>query len=391
MKKRDYYAPYYDEDFFEEIALTDKSEDLIETWAKCPTPESTKNVTVAEYTPQSNLELPRTELGDPPVEITDAHNHLDGYSPDVLLEMMNRAGVSKVMNLSGLRQKSEILEEQKRLNSVMGDRLMTAAPLPWHEVSKDGAVDRFCSRLEDYEENGVVALKIYKKLGLVTRDEYGDGELLELTDKRFDPIWEKCSELNFPIFVHQADPEAFFHEIDKNNERLEELGAHRDWSWYDPEGKLPSRQELLKKLERVIASHPETIFISVHVGNDVENLQNVSRLLDRYPNMWVDISARVAGLGRQPNLSRKFFRNHPDRVIFGSDLPPHHEMYAQYRRFFETDDDNFAYPTHVSGQGSWRISGIDLSEEIVKKLYRENMEKLLSVDHAKLIEENRSQ
>ncbi|MCF7875836.1 amidohydrolase [Candidatus Bipolaricaulota bacterium] len=391
MKKKNYYAPYYNEDFFEEIASTNKSDDLIETWAKHPTPGNTNNISVAEYTPQSNLELPRTELDDPPVEITDAHNHLDGYNPEVLLKMMDKAGIGKIMNLSGLRQKPELLAEQDRLNSVMGDRLMTAAPLPWHEVSKDGAVDKFCRWLEEYEENGVVALKIYKKLGLVTRDEYGNGELLELTDGRFNPVWKKCSKLNFPIFIHQADPEAFFHKIDKNNERLEELGAHRDWSWYDPEGELPSREELLRNLERVIASNPETIFVSVHVGNDVENLQNVSRMLGKYPNMWVDISARVAGLGRQPNLARKFFQKHPDRVIFGSDLPPHHEMYSRYRRFFETDDDNFKYPTHVSGQGNWRVSGISLSDEVVNKLYKKNMEKLLSIDHSKLISENRGQ
>lgn len=388
MNKKNYYAPYYDEDFFEKLAANERSKDIIEMWARYADPESINNITIAEFTPESNLKLPRTELGEPICEIIDGHNHLDGYNPDIMLDLMNEAGVEKVVNLSMLRQKQELLEERNRLKSVMGDRLITAAPLPWQNVSKNGAINKFCNWLEEYKKKGFFALKIYKKLGLVTRDTYGDGKLLELTDDRFTPIWEKCAELNFPIFIHQADPAGYFKKKDKNNERLEELGAHPDWYWYDPEGETPSREKLLSDLEKVISNHPDTIFISVHMGNDVENLRNVSRMLNKYPNMWVDVSARVAELGRQPNLARKFFLKHSKRIIFGTDLPPHPEMYSRYRRFFETDDDNFMYPTHVSGMGNWRISGIDMPDEPLLELYRGNFEKLLIRDHSELISEN---
>lgn len=373
MKKENFYAPYYDEEFFRFLNAADEESDSMANWYKVPSEEGTNHVKVAHYTPRSNLVLPRTELkkDDLAYDIIDGHNHLDSYAPRALRQVMEEGGVGSIMNLSGHRKSGELLEEKSRLEEVLGDRLLTAAPLPWNEISRDGA-EKLCDLLKRYRERGVAALKVYKKLGLTLRDEWGDGSLLELDDRRFDPVWELCGKLGMPVFIHQGDPEAFFHPIDENNERLEELGAHPDWSWFDPRGDLPGRAELLEKLERVIARHEKTRFISVHVGNNPEDLGEVARALEEYPNLWVDISARVAELGRQPNRARKFFLNYQDRILFGTDLPPHPEMYRRYRRFLETDDDNFRYPTHVSGQGNWRISGIYLPEEVLRKVYREN-------------------
>jgi len=103
----------------------------------------------------------------------------------------------------------------------------------------------------------------------------------------------------------------------------------------------------------------------------------VAKLLDRYPNLSVDISARAAELGRQPYTARKFFLHYADRILFGADLLPDVEMYRLYYRFLETADEYFEYPSHASRQGRWNIYGLFLPADVLEKVYRANALKLL--------------
>jgi predicted TIM-barrel fold metal-dependent hydrolase len=191
-----------------------------------------------------------------------------------------------------------------------------------------------------------------------------------------------------PVAIHVSDPEAFFLPTDGTNERFEELNNHPDWSFHGKD--FPSNQELLDARNRVIAKHPKTQFIVLHVGNDAENLLYVSECMDRFPNMTVEMAARVGELGRQPRMSRKFFDKYQDRILFGTDAVPNgtdtpqqifgDELYQIYYRFLETEDEYFDYaPAPVPPQGRWRISGLGLPEQILRKIYSGNAERLLNL------------
>jgi predicted TIM-barrel fold metal-dependent hydrolase len=130
--------------------------------------------------------------------------------------------------------------------------------------------------------------------------------------------------------------------------------------------------------------------VVLHVGNFAENLANVAENLDRFPNMTVDIAARIGELGRQPRSARKFFETYQDRILFGTDATPHGEEYPQqvfndqlyeiYYRFLETDDEYFDYaPAKIPPQGRWRIYGINLPETVLRKVYFENAARQLKV------------
>ena len=149
-------------------------------------------------------------------------------------------------------------------------------------------------------------LKILKTLGLYLRENITSGTLVKIDDARFDPMWDACGQLNLPVAIHISDPMAFFTPTDRFNERYEELNNHPDWSFYG--GDFPSNDELIAARNRVIARHPKTQFVTLHVGNFAEDLQNVSENLDRFPNMSVDIAARIGELGRQPMNCAKVLR-----------------------------------------------------------------------------------
>jgi predicted TIM-barrel fold metal-dependent hydrolase len=198
--------------------------------------------------------------------------------------------------------------------------------------------------------------------------------LVRVDDERLAPIFERAGELGIPVMVHIGDPEAFFLPIDANNERFEELAAHPDWSFY---GSQYGKHDLLEQRDRVFRRHPSTTFVAAHIAENSEDLQRVSAMLEACPNVVVDISARASELGRQPYAARKFFLRFADRILFGSDLVPGVEMYRLYYRFLETADEYFEYPTHASGQGRWYIYGLDLPDDVLHKVYRENALRLL--------------
>ena len=93
----------------------------------------------------------------------------------------------------------------------------------------------------------------------------------------------------------------------------------------------------------LVERHPRTTFIGAHVGCYAENLAWVGALLDRCPNFYVDIAARIGELGRQPYSARRFFTQYADRILFGIDAGPDLETYRLYYRFLETDDEYFNY------------------------------------------------
>jgi predicted TIM-barrel fold metal-dependent hydrolase len=148
--------------------------------------------------------------------------------------------------------------------------------------------------------------------------------------------------------------------------------------------------DLLEARNRVFARHPKTQFIALHVGNRPEDLGYVSECLDRMPNMHVEMAARLNELGRQPRQARKFFEKCQDRIMMGTDAAPHgtetpqqifgDELYEIYFRFLETEDEYFDYaPAQVPPQGRWRISGLGLPDEILRKVYNANAARLLNL------------
>jgi predicted TIM-barrel fold metal-dependent hydrolase len=227
--------------------------------------------------------------------------------------------------------------------------------------------------LDDAVRRGARGLKVLKDLGLEDRDK--SGKLIAADDPRLDPVWEECGRLGIPVAIHVTDPEAFFHPINGYNERYEELIEHPDWSFYDHG--FPTKEEVLAQRDRMFAKHPHTQFISLHVANWPENLDYVSSLLDRLPNVSVEFGAREAELGRQPRRAREFFLKYQDRIMFGTDATPDLDMYRNHFRWLETADEYFDYSGYP-GQGRWKIYGMQLPDDVLEKVYHLNAERLFS-------------
>lgn len=236
-------------------------------------------------------------------------------------------------------------------------------------------VEQTLDILRAHVKRGARGLKILKELGLHYRD--GQGNLVHINDSRLAPVWEEAGKLGIPVLMHHADPYGFFQPVTPENEHYETMLKYPAWSFADP--KFPRFQELLDRRDDVIQRHQNTTFLLAHMANFPENLAYVSRLLDENPNVYVDISARIDELGRQPYTAREFLIRHQDRVFFGTDMPASPEMYRCYFRFLETRDEYFIHPDYdgTFDRYHWHIYGLGLPSGVLKKIYYGNALKLI--------------
>jgi predicted TIM-barrel fold metal-dependent hydrolase len=326
---------------------------------------------LSHFQPKSMLVTKEHYVERAKFPVIDYHNHLDSLEPLDVLRVMDACGIEKIVNIT-MKTGEDALRMIDRFQAADARRFATIGWMDWSDVTEPDFIARTLHRLEILVEHGTVGIKFWKDLGLSVRD--AGGELLRVDDERLAPVFDKAAELGIPVMFHIADPDAFFLPIDAQNERYEELAAHPDWGFY---GSQYSKSELLDQRDRVIARHPKTTFVAAHVAESGENLARVHNLLEIYPNVLIDISARASELGRQPYSARELFLKFSDRILFGSDLLPDESMYRLYFRFLETADEYFEYPSHASRQGRWNIYGLHLPDEVLRKVYRENALRLL--------------
>jgi len=336
----------------------------------------TGDLKLLDWRPTSQLVVKKTQVLKPKYPVIDIHNHLgDLENTERYLEEMDKAGVWKCVSLDGRSADDFYIEHLKVSHAVAKDRFIVFFRPDFSNIDNPNFGQKEAEKLEKAVKLGSRGLKISKVLGLTVKDK--SGKIVPVDDPRIDPIWAKCGELSIPVMIHVSDPKAFFTPVDEFNERYDELGAHPDWSFYG-DG-YPSKEEILAQRNRVIARHPNTIFIGAHMGTLPEELHIVANWLDLYPNFYVDIDARISELGRQPYTARKFMIKYQDRVLFGTDTRPNAESYNIYYRFLQTDDEYIDPAGGHHLQGRWNIYGIHLPDEVLEKLYNKNALKLLGI------------
>ena len=372
--------------------------------SKSQPPTTAQPLPLADYEPTSMLHAEETHVERAAFPVVDVHTHITVSArsehgvelaaertylgkPNELLPVMDRKNIRAMVNLTGGYDEG-LTQVITKYDEAFSGRFYSLTEPCYARFLEPDYPRIQADAIERAHRAGAKGLKILKTLGLYLRANITSGKLVRIDDPRFDPMWDTCGQLNMPVAIHVSDPIAFFTPTDRFNERYEELNNHPDWSFYDHD--FPSNAELLEARNRVIQRHPRTQFLVLHVGNFAENLDNVSENLDRFPNMTVDIAARIGELGRQPRRSGRFFDRYQDRVLFGTDATPHGDEFPQqvfndklyeiYYRFLETEDEYFDYaPAKVPPQGRWRIYGIGLPQSILSKVYNQNAARLLQI------------
>jgi predicted TIM-barrel fold metal-dependent hydrolase len=269
-----------------------------------------------------------------------------------------------MVNLSGVGG-DKLKQSIANIKANAPKRFIVFTNIDFAGIGEPGWTAKAVARLEDDVKSGANGLKIFKSLGFSVKDK--TGKRVPVNDPALDAIWQKCGELGIPVLIHTADPKPFWDPLDENNERWLELKTHpgRKRSATDPE----PFEKLIEEQHNIFKKHPKTTFIAAHFGWYANDLATLGKLLDAMPNVVVEFGAVIAELGRQPREAKQFFTKYQDRILFGKDswVP---DEYNTYFRVLETADEYFPY--HKRYHAFWRMYGMDLPDEILKKVYYKN-------------------
>jgi len=320
-----------------------------------------------KYDPPSTLIVPEHKLTRSKYPFIDIHNHqpsMGSQNLQSLLKDMDQLNMAVMVNLSGSNGNA-LKQAADNIKANAPKRFIVFANINFSGIGENGWTEKAVRQLEEDVKNGANGLKIFKSLGFSVKDN--TGKRVTVDDVRLDGIWEKCGQLKIPVIIHTADPKSFWDPMDERNERWLELKTHagRKRSNTDP----APFETLIQEQHNMFKKHPKTTFIAAHFGWFPNDLARLGKLLDEMPNVVVEFGAVIAELGRQPKAAKSFFTKYQDRILFGKDswVP---EEYATYFRVLETEDEYFPY--HKKYHAFWRMYGMGLPDDILKKVYYKN-------------------
>jgi len=322
---------------------------------------------VEEYEPISTLKVPEHKPTRSKFPFIDVHNHqwiMPIQNLDKLVTEMDSLNMGVMVNLSGFRGK--VLEwSLDNVNNSFPNRFVIFLNINFERLDDEGWPQEELSMLEEGVKQGVKGLKVYKGLGLTDKDN--EGKRIAIDDPRLDPIWAKCGELGIPVLIHSGEPNSFWNPKDKHNERWLELKQEPS-RYRDPE-KYPSFEEVMAEQHHVFRKHPQTKFINAHLGWFGNDLERLGKLFDEMPNVYTELGAVLAELGRQPKFARAWMIQYQDRIMFGKDTYKMDEYYT-YFRVLETGDEYFNY--YRKRHAHWKMYGLELPDSVLRKVYYQN-------------------
>ena len=325
-----------------------------------------------EYNPPSTLVVPEHHITRAKFPFIDVHSHqwrMDTMDMTPVVQDMDAMNMGIMVNLSG-RGGEKLKMMVDNVKEKFANRIVVFTNINIRSIDDPDWAEETIKQIEYDVKNGARGLKIYKSQGMHNTDN--EGNRIPINDPRIDPVWAKCGELGIPVLIHSADPRPFWQPHDKNNERWLELKLRprRKRSATDP----ASWEQIISEQHDMFKKHPNTTFINAHMGWHANNLKRLGELLDEMPNMYVGIGAVIAELGRQPRMANRFFEKYQDRVLFGKDSwKP--EEFPTYFRVLESDDEYFPY--YKKYHAYWKMYGLALPDEILKKLYYKNALKII--------------
>ena len=332
---------------------------------------------IREYKPESTLVVPQHPVPKARFPVIDFHGHPPQLtSPEALASVVKALDDLNVqrMVVNNPQLRGDLLKQWIGVAnaSPYADRFIYFTSIGFGREIGPGFGQAAAEQLEADIKAGAKGIQeIAKSFGINVKK--ADGSRLQLDDPELDQIWQTAARLNIPVFIHTADPAEFFQPMDYQNERWLEMALYPDRRYFD-RTRFPSFEELMGERDRLLARHPKTRFVTAHLGWHANDLARLGRMFDEMPNVYSEIGAVLYDIGRQPRTAREFFTKYQDRLLFGKDsFQP--DEYPYYWRVLETSDEYFDY--YRDYHAFWKLYGIALPDDVLKKLYFENALKII--------------
>jgi len=313
----------------------------------------------------------------------DGHVHFPGDHPEAVevIEDLDLLVLNIAIGKESYEWTRRIIHLYRDLSRSHPGRFAWCTAFSPYGIDKPGYADRVIARLDQDIEDGAVACKIWKNVGMEIRDAAGQYVLPDHV--AYHPIYRHLEQRGLPLLAHTAEPLACWLPLSNPSPHQGYYSRNPQWHMYGRTG-FPSHETILAARDRVMEQYPELRVIGAHLGSMEHDLGAISERLDRYPNFAIDTSARTADLGmHDPEKVREFFIKYSDRIIYGTDVAQHDIFYSEadpgererrllaYRKCFETDTAFFESDEILEIKGC-RTRGIRLPSDVLQQLYVDN-------------------
>ncbi len=330
------------------------------------------NILLKDHAPKSSVVTKETHVIEAKYPAIDSHVHLVARTPqevDDWVRTMDEVGIEISVVLTRAIG-DEFAALVKLLKGTHSKRFELYCGMDFNGIDKKDYPAKVTEQLERCHDMGAIGVGEItdKGTGITQNDNLPPDKRLHPDDERLDKFWAKCAELKMPINLHVADHPSCWTPLDVFQERTPD---YQHFNLFNKD--IPSFNELIEKRNRTLQKHPKTIFIACHLGNQGHNLTALSQDMDKYPNLYLDTSARDYEMGRTPRSSAKFLNKYRDRIVFGTDMGRQKNMYQIHWRLLETDDE------YIPGRVGWRYYGLDLPDATLKAIYRNTAQRVFNI------------
>ncbi len=280
------------------------------------------------------------------------------------------------------------IEEQRRiaikLVKAFPKQLAYATTFSLDNWDSDGWQQKQLTYLKESFDKGAIAVKVWKNVGMELRDK--NGKFVMIDDPKFDPLFDYLTKNHIPLIGHLGEPKNAWLPLEqmtiKSNQSY--FSKHPEYHMYlHPD--YPSYDQLMQARDHVLEKHPRLQFIGAHLGSLEWSTEELAKRLDKFPNMAVDMAARISHLQLQSVTDyekvRNFFIKYQDRLIYATDLEAGGTINAPEleKKIHDswTRDWNFLVGDAMMNSTGFdaAFKGLRLPKTIVDKIYRQNAQK----------------
>jgi predicted TIM-barrel fold metal-dependent hydrolase len=315
---------------------------------------------------------------EPGFERLDTHVHIHRDAPAIssALKQSRWRGLDIVVSPASTDEPFDLEEKLRATIKVQrdsGGTLVWASTFDARGFESPGFTDRTINRLRQSFADGAIAVKIWKNIGMSIKSK--SGAYLLANDPALLPIYEAIQAAGKTLIAHQAEPDGAWMPLDDKNPEFRYYSNNPQWHNFGKAG-APVKEAILTARDRVLARYPKLLVVGCHLGSNEDDLNQLARRLDRYPNFAVDTAARVRYFARGDREHvRGFLTRYQDRILYATDFSLRDGDAAVAARSLLTTHDrdwNFFARAEMMEYDGHPKRGLALPGDVLRKIFREN-------------------
>lgn len=314
------------------------------------------------------------------IEKIDAHMHYNTKEV-TLFEQARQDSFSFISINTDIPFFDSINNQEKIILDLNFNNLSHIATFNMNNWGKPEWLDTAINQIILGINNGAIAIKFWKNIGMDIKDS--DNNFVMLNHPSFQPIFEYLIKNNIPVLGHLGEPKNCWLPID-------EMTVNTDRSYFKehPEYHMallpeyPTYEEQMSARDSVLIKYPDLIFIGAHLASLEWSVDILAEWLDKFPNAAVDMAERICHLQFQAKENwqkvRDFIIKYQDRIMYATDIiydktnnsaeikETIHQIWIRDWEFFTTNN------KMTAPQFEGQFNGLELSDDIITKIYRTN-------------------